>query len=287
MRGIIMAKTVTAETDTSQKNEARRQRKKQARREAKIMLKIERGKKAVQKAQKKLTQAQSNFDEEQTHLHDLEAKLEQIRTTQEPQDTSSEEQQDQAPTSQTLSEDLPELKPEDFQTQEAVDEAYQEPLLMPPASTPPQADAEVIEAFHIESIAPAEGRDDIASEAETDQTQESEQSDAQAVDAQTDTTSPEEQSSTQAEADAPVYLFYEESASPEEITETDTTTPEDTTTEDDSTLEQEETQSLIDHGNEEPELSNNPLAATSEKDKAPAEAIVGASDENKEEDLQA
>lgn len=255
-----MAKTVTAEADTSQKNEARRQRKKQARREAKIMLKIERAKKDVQKAQKKLTQAQSNLDADQTHLDDLEAKLQQLRTAQKSQ--AQEAPVAQEPQGSQAGEQLqaPELKPEDFQTQEAINEAYQEPLLMP-ASTPPQADTEAIEAFHTASIAPVEGGDDSASE--------------------------EEQTLTPAASDALSYPSDEQSPSPAAITETDTTIPEDTSTRDSIFAPwQDETQSLIDHTNKEPELSNNPIASSPEKDETPTEATVGASNENEEENPQ-
>ena len=194
-----MAKTVTAKAHPSQKDAARQQRKKQARREAKIMLKIERAKKDLQKAQKKLTQSRSNLETHQTHLSDL--------------------------------------------------EAYQEPLLMPAASTSPQADLEAIEAFHTVSITSVEGPDDVASQQETVQTQEEEQAAQQVLDAQTNdtsepakgrsdlstdrtttTTSSEEQPPTQASSDASSDSVDEQSTSPEAISETDTTTPEEHTT---------------------------------------------------------
>ena len=240
-----MAKTVTAKAHPSQKDAARQQRKKQARREAKIMLKIERAKKDLQKAQKKLTQSRSNLETHQTHLSDLEAKLKQLRT---PQDAQTGEQlQILAP--QTSSGEVPELKPEDFHIQEAADEAYQEPLLMPAASTSPQADLEAIEAFHTVSITSVESPDDVASQQETVQTQEEEQAAQQVLDAQTNdtsepakgrsdlstdrtttTTSSEEQPPTQASSDASSDSVDEQSTSPEAISETDTTTPEEHTT---------------------------------------------------------
>ncbi|MBA2396701.1 MAG: hypothetical protein H0V70_28585 [Ktedonobacteraceae bacterium] len=126
-----MTKTATIEPEASQKDETRQQRKKQARKEAKTMLKIERAKKDVKKAQKKMTRAQSTFDESQAHLHDLEEKLQQIRSPQEPA-------VEETPTYQAPSEELPELQPEDFKTQEAVDEAYQEPLLLENTSSEEQ-----------------------------------------------------------------------------------------------------------------------------------------------------
>jgi hypothetical protein len=196
-----MAKTATTEPDVSQKDEARRQRKKQAKQEARTMLKIERAKKDVKKAQKKVARAQSNFDESQTHLHDLEEKLQQIRS---PQENQAEE----APTSQTTPGELPELQPEDFKTQEVSSEVYQEPLLL-------------------------------------------------------DNTPPEEQPPTQNEsnvsADAPDELT---TPAPETVAETDTTSPEDTS---DAPSSPDEYQSLIEHGNEEPELSNNHNASPPEE----------------------
>jgi hypothetical protein len=195
----IMAKTITTEPDVSQKDETRRQRKKQARQEAKTMLKIERAKKDVKKAQKKVTRAQANVDESQTHLHNLEEKLQQIRSPQEPQ-------AEEVPTSQTSPGELPELQPEDFKIQEVSSEAYQEPLLL----------------------------DNTPSEDLT-------------------------QSESNVSADPPDELT---TPSPETIVETDTTSPEDTR---DTTSSPDEDQSIIEHGNEEPELSNNHNASPPEE----------------------
>jgi len=124
-----MAKTATMEPEVLQKDETKQQRKKQARQEAKTMLKIEQAKKGVKKAQKKVTRAQANFDESQAHLHNLEEKLQQIRSPQEPQ-------AEETSTFQTSMDELPELQPEDFKTQEVSSEAYQEPLLL--ENTPPE-----------------------------------------------------------------------------------------------------------------------------------------------------
>jgi hypothetical protein len=199
MRGNIMAKTATTEPDVSQKDEARRQRKKQAKQEAKTMLKIERAKKDVKKAQKKVARAQSNFDESQAYLHNLEEKLQQIRS---PQEAQTEE----APLSQTSPVELPELQPEDFKTQEVSSEAYQEPLLLD--NTPTENLAQNGSNVSIE---------------------------------------PSEELTT---------------PSPATIAGTDTTSPEETS---DAPSSPEEYQSFAEHGNEEPELSNNPNASPAEE----------------------
>ena len=196
-----MAKTATSEPDVSQKDEARRQRKKQAKQEAKTMLKIERAKKDVKKAQKKVTRAQSTFDESQAHLHNLEEKLQQIRSPQ-------EDQNEEAPASQTSPVELPELQPEDFKTQEVSSEAYQEPLLL---DNTPATDGLAQNESNV-SVEPSE-----------------------------ELTTP----------------------SPETVAETDTTSPEETS---DAPPSADEYESLVEHGNEEPELSNNPNASPPEEE---------------------
>ncbi len=115
-----MPKTVTTEPNTLDPNSTKRQRKKQAKQEAKVMLKIGQAKKNVKKAQKKFTRAQSYLDENQTHLQGLEEKLQQIRTTGEPQ----------ALVSQTSPDASSETQPEAAQTPAVIDEVYQEPELV-------------------------------------------------------------------------------------------------------------------------------------------------------------
>ncbi len=225
-----MPKTLTAEPDTSQQDETKRQRKKQAKQEAKIMLKVEQAKKGLKKAQKKLTRAQANLDKSQAQLQKLEEQLQQIHASEEPQAQAS-------------------------QTQEVIDEVYQEPLLVAASSTPPQADTEAIEAFHTASITD----DDTVSDHETDLMQETDQPAEQVINAQ-------------AEVDAASYPSDEQTTpSPEAIAETDTTSPANTAANGNSTLSPDEVQSLVEHGNEEPELSNNPNASSAEKPEAEAQ----------------
>ena len=73
-----MAKT-TSGTSSSSAGKASKQRKKQARREAKLMLEIEGAKIDLKKAQKKQAQAQARLQERSTTLQTLEVKLEELR----------------------------------------------------------------------------------------------------------------------------------------------------------------------------------------------------------------
>ncbi len=78
--------TTASDTDPSPESatEALKRRKKQARREATLMLAIEEAKKAQKKAQKKQSKAQARLEERSTTLHTLEARLEELRA-QSPQ----------------------------------------------------------------------------------------------------------------------------------------------------------------------------------------------------------
>ncbi len=74
-----MAKTLTPDTEHAGK------RKKLAKREAKVMLKVEQAKKDVQKAEQKAAKAQAKLEEMRTRLHNLEQALDQTRAPQEPE----------------------------------------------------------------------------------------------------------------------------------------------------------------------------------------------------------
>ena len=79
-----MATTVSEEPSVSAEKVLKRQ-KKQARREAKLMLEIEAAKKDLNKAQKKQSKAQARLEERSTTLHTLEA---QSGRTSRPKPTS-------------------------------------------------------------------------------------------------------------------------------------------------------------------------------------------------------
>src|SRR5215831_9471124 len=60
-----------------------KKRKKQAKKEAKLMLEIEQAKVSIQKAEKKLAKAQVRLEARNTDLHTIEAELTEFRTSHE------------------------------------------------------------------------------------------------------------------------------------------------------------------------------------------------------------
>ena len=76
-----MAKTASdANTPSASAEQALKRQKKQARREAKLMLEIEAAKKDLKQAQKQQSKAQARLEARSTTLHTLEARLEELRT---------------------------------------------------------------------------------------------------------------------------------------------------------------------------------------------------------------
>ena len=73
-----MAKT-TSDTPSASAEEALKRQKKQARREAKLMLEIEEANKDLKKAQKKQSKAQARLEERSAYVHTLETRLEELR----------------------------------------------------------------------------------------------------------------------------------------------------------------------------------------------------------------
>jgi hypothetical protein len=73
-----MAKT-TSDTPSASAEEALKRQKKQARREAKLMLEIEEANKDLKKAQKKQAKAQARMEARSTYVHTLETRLEELR----------------------------------------------------------------------------------------------------------------------------------------------------------------------------------------------------------------
>src|SRR5438876_327915 len=76
-----MSSTPITESDASSVSAEKvlKRQRKQARREAKLMLEIEAAKKDLKKAQKKQSKAQVRLEERNTTLHTLEARLEELR----------------------------------------------------------------------------------------------------------------------------------------------------------------------------------------------------------------
>ena len=71
--------TTSKDKPSASAEEALKRQKKQARREAKLMLAIEAAKKDLKKAQKKQSKAQARLEKRSTALHTLEARLEELR----------------------------------------------------------------------------------------------------------------------------------------------------------------------------------------------------------------
>lgn len=77
-----MVKTVSKKETTTSPDGTKKQRKKQARQEAKTMLKLERAQKNEQKAEKKITKMQEELETYRMQVHKFEAKLSEIRSPQ-------------------------------------------------------------------------------------------------------------------------------------------------------------------------------------------------------------
>src|ERR1700752_2761397 len=77
-----MAKTIHQnQTSTDQADGTTKQRKKQARREAKAMLAVEQARASVEKARRKFTKVQQRLEARLAHLHTLENKLSELRSS--------------------------------------------------------------------------------------------------------------------------------------------------------------------------------------------------------------
>ncbi len=162
-----MAKTQTAQPNTTQQKTDRQGRKKQAKREAKLMLKIEQAKKDVQKAEQRVARAQATLEGSRTQLRDLEQKLNEARASEQPETQTIQERQTRSP---------------EVQHARNNGASSQEQLSTAPGT--PQADTAAMEAFHIASISPSEGRDDIGTAQNTAQTEAEDQSAQQVINAE-------------------------------------------------------------------------------------------------------
>ncbi|HZU69099.1 MAG TPA: hypothetical protein VFA09_17620 [Ktedonobacteraceae bacterium] len=89
-----MAKTINQDqTSSDQERGRQKDRKKQAKREAKVMLAIEKAKASIEKAQRKLARAKERLDARTARLHSLENKLSDVRASSahdQAQDSSSQ-----------------------------------------------------------------------------------------------------------------------------------------------------------------------------------------------------
>jgi hypothetical protein len=136
-----LAKTASDEPSASADKVSKRQ-KKQARREAKLMIEIEAAKKDLKKSQKKQSKALARLEEQNTTLHILEARLEELRaqSQQAATDETSQSTPDAEPPSLAEEEATP---PEGTvaiqdETEEEAMQQSEMALEPPPAPTPPK-----------------------------------------------------------------------------------------------------------------------------------------------------
>ena len=80
-------------------------RKKQAKKEAKMMLEIEEAKVSIQKAEKKLAKAQARLEARNTNLHTLEAELNEFRASHEETEVEAQPGSSEQETVQHVSAD--------------------------------------------------------------------------------------------------------------------------------------------------------------------------------------
>ena len=129
-----MAKKASDNTSSAvSTDEIQKQRKKQAKREAKAMLVVEEAKAAVQRAEKKLAKAQASLEARTARLHTLEADLAELRPSHEELEVSAPDTGFDHQTGQpeleyeTASSNQPEQEPGlSSETQGPVSEPYQE-----------------------------------------------------------------------------------------------------------------------------------------------------------------
>lgn len=99
-----MAKTFTEDANTTAQDESKKQRKKLAKRAAKLQLRLEEAQKALHQAEQKLAKAHANLDANKTLVRDLEEKLAQLHTPAESQNDehAAEQSNDQADATETV-----------------------------------------------------------------------------------------------------------------------------------------------------------------------------------------
>src|SRR3981081_2023877 len=94
-------------TSTEQAKGKHKQRKKQAKREARAMLAVEKAKASVEKAQRKLTKAQERLESRNARLHSLENNLSEMRSLSHVSDDHAAQYGMNGQTEQTSTEQNP------------------------------------------------------------------------------------------------------------------------------------------------------------------------------------
>lgn len=149
-----MAKTTQA-SKTSAQDDVLKKRKKSAKKEAKVMLRIEQAKKDVQKAEQKIQKAQDNLKTRTDHLHDLEESLHHLQTS-----APAPAEKASAPTKKASQKADNSHKDDKKKKKKSAAKASisNEQVLDAGDSYENSAD---IEALHLSSPEPAEGRVDL------------------------------------------------------------------------------------------------------------------------------
>jgi hypothetical protein len=181
-----MAKTMIREKNATSQD-AKKQHKKLAKQEAKLMLKVEEAKKAVQRAESKVAKAQTTLHGHNTKLHKLEDQLTHLRSgQQEP----SAEAGDPAPSAQPDSQDLssPQAEQDNHSNQNGSHssngayDAHNAQDASPSAAT----DTPAIPTNQIDAQPPAEGRVDVSQDVDASATSDNDVSSSNSADSTAD-----------------------------------------------------------------------------------------------------
>ncbi|GLV58567.1 hypothetical protein KDH_53980 [Dictyobacter sp. S3.2.2.5] len=157
-----MAKTQIPDAPAAPQDDSLKKRKKLAKKEAKLMLKVEQAKKDVQKVEKKIHKAQDNLKTRNERLHNLEGELSHLQT-------SMPYTPDTAGKSDKASKNNKANKKNKANKLSKGAEAGKVEQFAPPAdniqaidSGDSYQDDTEVEAFHLSSLEPAEGGNEIS-----------------------------------------------------------------------------------------------------------------------------
>jgi|SRR5579859_1378609 len=180
-----MAKTMIREKNATSQD-AKKQHKKLAKKEAKLMLKVEEAKKAVQKAESKVAKAQTTLHGHNTALHKLEDQLTHLRSSQQE---PSAETGDTASSAQPALQDLssPQAEQDDHSNQNGSHSngAYDANSAQD-ASPSAVTDTSAIPTNQIDAQPPAEGRVDVSQDVDASATSDNDVSSSNSADSTAD-----------------------------------------------------------------------------------------------------
>ncbi|GCE26962.1 hypothetical protein KDA_24460 [Dictyobacter alpinus] len=167
-----MAKTITKDQKVSSQDDVLKKRKKDAKKEAKMMLQVEQAKKDVQRVERKIQKAQDTLKVHTDRLHELEGALKQLQvSTPAPiaddapkakNKNKSATESKNKPTAEAKGESKADAKSDKKKKKKSATEeapAYEGQPLDPGDSYQNSAN---VEALHLSSPEPAEGRTDLS-----------------------------------------------------------------------------------------------------------------------------